>query len=168
MPAFNFGHFIPSQPSQLSPHSIRRPLETLSLESSGADIQFDESPGNQPSQRGRLRRDRPRHQEGAPASISPSPPPFRQNAFDVLRDAAKGKGRERPAKAKQTIKSSEFVEAEAQESDDEAMFGFGGAKGDDDEEGGDDDPNTIVEGLVDDTVMDEKAQAADLVLEKHM
>jgi len=48
------------------------------------------------------------------------------------------------------------------------MLGFGGTKGDDDEEIGDDDPDAIVEGLVDDAMMDDKAQAADRVLEKHM
>ena len=48
------------------------------------------------------------------------------------------------------------------------MLGFGGAKENDDNEGENEDPNMIVANLVDDTVLDDAAQAADLVLQKHL
>ena len=89
-----------------------------------------------------------------------------RNAFDVLRDAASKSKRER--EAKKDIGKSEFIEVEAEESDEEAMLGFGGAKRNDDDEGGSEDPNMVVEGLVDDRVLDDATQAADLVLEKHL
>jgi mediator of replication checkpoint protein 1 len=64
------------------------------------------------------------------------------------------------------LKKSEFVEAEAQESDEDDGFGFKKKTGDeeDDSDGDDDKP---VEGLVDDTVMDEDALAEKLVQEKY-
>lgn len=125
-------------------------------------MQLDDSPEDALFKRGRLLRGRSRNFEA-----SPSPSPVPRNAFDVLRDAAaKGKGKERAPR--QRLDKSEFVEAEAQESDEEAMIGFGGTKGDDDDEGGEEDLDAVVEGLVDDTAMDAKAQAANLVLEKHL
>lgn len=93
---------------------------------------------------------------GQPSS-SPLP---KRNAFDILAVGAQ------KAKDKKPLKKSEFVEAEAQESDEDDGFGFKKKTGDEegDSDGDDDKP---VEGLVDDTVMDEEALAGKLVQEKY-
>ena len=155
----HFGSFVSSQIVQ-TPRSVRRPLETLSLADRSDDILTEESPQSKSVRSTRLLRERPRGH----SSASHSPPRNPRNAFDVLRDAAfKAKGTRH---SKETgAKSSEYVEVEAQESDEEAMIGFGGAKANDDDEVGENDPDLVIEGLVDDTIVDEKA---DLVLQKHM
>lgn len=105
--------------------------------------------------RRRILRERPRE--------SPSPAAPSKNAFDLLREGAK-------AKAKQPLpkKPSEFVADQAVESDDDDLLGFGKQEADDDEDTADADARAAVEGLVDDAVLDEETQAADLVVEKHM
>ena len=60
---------------------------------------------------------------------------------------------------------SEFVEGEAEESDDDAMMGFGGPSKDEEDEEGDD--NTPVEGLMDDTEMTNEQRREDLIVEKY-
>lgn len=99
------------------------------------------------------------------SSPSASPTPTKRpvkNAFEVLTKAAKVKS-DRP---KQKLQKSEFVENEAQESDDDEMLGFGtGRKDDEDEEDGEDLDKTL-ETLVDDRDMDEETVAAQLVMEK--
>jgi mediator of replication checkpoint protein 1 len=88
-------------------------------------------------------------------------PQKRANAFDVLAQNAKAES----AKLRKRLEKSEFVEAEAQESDDDEMFGFGLKKDDGEEEDGEDLDKTL-DGLVDDQEMDEKTVAAAMVLEK--
>lgn len=91
-----------------------------------------------------------------------SNPVAKLNAFSILGKVAKP-----PSKAqKEKHEKSEFVAVEAEESDEDDMFGFGGPKRDDDEED-DNEQDKIVEGLVDDVVMDAETEAADLVQEKH-
>ncbi|KAF8076056.1 MRC1-like domain-containing protein [Lyophyllum atratum] len=120
--------------------SDRRPLRTISL---ADDVEFD-SP--------------------APLNLhlqGPSAPKRLTNAFDVMK---------RPAKArtdKPKLGRSEFIEQEAQESDDDEMFGFGpGMKNRENEEDGEDLDKTL-ETLVDDKEMDEETVAAQLVMEKY-
>lgn len=97
------------------------------------------------------------------ASLSPSPFKVR-NAFTILKDASSNQPKTSVTKANR----SEFIEGEAQESDDEFYVGFGGAsKKQDDDEEEDEDQDAIVEGLVDDAALDDKTLAAALVLEKH-
>lgn len=55
---------------------------------------------------------------------------------------------------------------EAEESDEDDMFGFGGPKKKEDEEEEDEDENKVIEGLVDDTGMDVETERPDLVQEK--
>jgi mediator of replication checkpoint protein 1 len=65
------------------------------------------------------------------------------------------------------LEKSEFVETEAQESDDDEMLGFGGYRkqtAEEEEEG--EDLDKALEGLVDDAHMDEQTLGQDLVLEK--
>lgn len=95
-------------------------------------------------------------------SRSPSPSPVKRpaNAFDLLGRAAKS---ERP---KVKLGKSEFIEAEAQESDDDEMLGFGFRKKDDGEEEEGEDLDKPLEALVDDQEMDEETAAAQLVMEK--
>ena len=83
------------------------------------------------------------------------------NAFTIL-------GRTREPLSKEQAKNhekSEFVAVEAEESDEDDMFGFGGPKGDDEEED-DNEQDKVVENLVDDTLMDAETVAVDLVQEK--
>lgn len=70
-------------------------------------------------------------------------------------------------KAKQRLEKHEFVEAEAQESDDDEMFGFGGRRKDDGEEEDGEDLDKTLETLVDDQEMDEETVNAQLVQEKY-
>lgn len=89
--------------------------------------------------------------------------PSKANAFDVL-----GKAPNRPKVPKEKLKDSEFVAAEAEESDEDDMFGFGGPKkddDDDDEEDGDE-QEKVLTGLVDDRAMDVEMERPDLVQEK--
>jgi hypothetical protein len=85
------------------------------------------------------------------------------NAFEQMRLAQE----KQEKAAKKKLEKSEFVEAEAEESDDDDQFGFGGHKKLDDgeEEDGEDQDKTL-EGLVDDETMDDETLAEDLVLEK--
>ena len=84
----------------------------------------------------------------------------KRNAFNILAVGAQ------KAKQKKPLKKSEFVEAEAQESDEDDGFGF--KKKTADEEGDSDaDDDKPVEGLVDDTLMDEAALAEKLIQEKY-
>lgn len=93
---------------------------------------------------------------GSPSSSRP----LKRNAFDALAVGAQKKKEKKPPK------KSEFVEAEAQESDEDDGFGFK-KKTADDVEGDSDDDDKPVEGLVDDTLMDETALAGKLVQEKY-
>lgn len=120
-------------------------------------IVYEKSP---PVKLTRLRKERPQDRA---ASLSPSALKER-NAFTVLKDA----GINRPNQRVTKTMRSEFIEGEAQESDDEFYVGFGGMnKKQDDDEEEDEDHDAIVEGLVDDAALDDKTLAAAVVLEKH-
>jgi mediator of replication checkpoint protein 1 len=80
--------------------------------------------------------------------------------FDVLGGHPKSNA------PKRKLEKSEFVAAEAEESDEDELIGFGPIQKDDDDEAEDDDDEKIVEGLVDDAVMDVETEGADLVQEK--
>jgi len=136
------------------PLSARLPLRTLSL-----TVSQELSPELQPLRRLRKRSPSPLEQKSVGKSSNPV---AKLNAFNVL-----GKTIKPPSKAqKEKHERSEFVAVEAEESDEDDMFGFGGPKKDDDEED-DNEQDKVVEGLVDDAVMDAETEAADLVLEKH-
>ena len=77
------------------------------------------------------------------------------SAFDLLK-----KGMQKVQEYKK-LEKSEFVEEEAEESDEEHMFGFGGAREDEEEDGEDQDRE--LEDLVDDRAVDVREK---LVLEK--
>lgn len=141
---------------------IRQPLATMSLmsieDSEEVTMADEEFPRFKLA---RFRRERPPDQLESP---SPSSVSKTRNAFEVLKDASIEKQKKAAAKAIR----SEFIEGEAQESDDEFYADFGGInKHEDDEEEENDDQYAIVEGLVDDTVLDEETMAKNLVLEKH-
>ncbi|PFH52595.1 hypothetical protein AMATHDRAFT_1995 [Amanita thiersii Skay4041] len=101
------------------------------------------------------------------SSLSPSPVSQRkQTAFDLL--AAGAKAQVKPQKFQKMFEKSDFVEAEAEESEDDDVFGFAlGKKREDDEEEGEDLDATL-EALVDDREMDKEILAAQLVHEKYM
>jgi mediator of replication checkpoint protein 1 len=80
----------------------------------------------------------------------------------VLKNVAKVRGE----KPKRPLERSEFVEAEAQESDDDEMFGFGQRKANDGDEEDGEDLDKNLEVLVDDRAMDEETVAPQLVFEK--
>ena len=80
-----------------------------------------------------------------------------------MANAAKAKS----GKVKQRLEKSEFVEAEAQESDDDEMFGFRSRRKDNEEEEDGEDLDKTLETLVDDQEMDEETVNALLVQEKY-
>lgn len=152
-------HMTPSQASKYLGTQVdatqrtkeRVPLGTLSFTAT------PDSPEPQPLRR--LRRRSASPLEPAPMTTRPS----KANAFDVL-----GKAPNRPKVPKEKLKDSEFVAAEAEESDEDDMFGFGGPKkddDDDDEEDGDE-QEKVLTGLVDDRAMDVEMERPDLVQEK--
>ncbi|KII95919.1 hypothetical protein PLICRDRAFT_694035 [Plicaturopsis crispa FD-325 SS-3] len=144
------------QATQASSSASRHPLRTLSY---SQELVLDESP----IQRGRLRRLQKRS-ASPPSPTSRKSKPSPRNAFDLMK-AAEARARKRAERPK----NSEFVEDQAQESDDDEFLGFGRprAKNDDDEEEGDgEDLDKTLEGLVDDEQMDEETQAVERVLEK--
>ncbi|KAF9224303.1 hypothetical protein BS17DRAFT_779610 [Gyrodon lividus] len=144
--------------------SKRLPLRTLSF------IATQElSPEPQPLRRLRKRSASPLEHKIRERSASPiaGPVPLvagssKFNAFDILGKVPKKSDKSNTER----LQKSEFVAAEAQESDEDDVFGFGGAKEDEDEED-EDDQDKVVEGLVDDAVMDAETEAADLVQEKY-
>jgi hypothetical protein len=108
-------------------------------------------------------------EESAEEEASNEDKPLPKTAFDILmnpanrpKDKVKDKG-----KGKMPLDVSEFIVDEAAESDEDGDFGLVTRKktGDDDEEEEEGD-DKVVEGLVDDTAMDEKTVAADAVLAK--
>jgi mediator of replication checkpoint protein 1 len=147
------------QESAIPDSTPRRPLRTLSLL---GDL---DTPDYAP--RGRLRRRGSPITEDFNRRSSPSPRPSdgKLNAFDILTHQARLQAKESKTRAK--LGPSEFVEAEAQESDDDEMRGFGiSTKKDDEEEEDGEDLDKTLEVLVDDAEMDEETQAKEKVLEK--
>lgn len=144
---------LASQATGPPPTTQRMPLRTLSLTS-------DSLSPSQPHRLSRLikgkdRAHSPDNQEHA-ASSSSKP----NDAFSVLLKGAQKQN------AKKLLQKSEFIEGEAQESDEDENFGFGGPKKADDDESDSDDLDANVEGLLDDTVIDAEQLAEDKVLEK--
>ncbi|KAK0206200.1 hypothetical protein DFS33DRAFT_1381326 [Desarmillaria ectypa] len=95
-------------------------------------------------------------------AVSPSP------TYGASRSSSSKPQESKISKSKVPLKKSEFVEAEAQESDDDEMRGFGLFKGtaaDDDEEGQDLDQELPT--LVDNTALDEETLAEEKVREKY-
>lgn len=129
----------------------RHPLGTLAL----AD-DFDSPTVNR---RGRLRK-RSTTPEQVTYESSPSPSPRKlRNAFGVLMQA--------PPKPVRRLEKSEFVEGEAEESDEERKFGFGFGRpsNEGEESDGEDQDQTLAE-LVDDRKMDNATLNERKVLEK--
>lgn len=146
--------------------TARKPLGTLAVAESPLIFSDPDEPGSpSPSRPARRLRRRGSDSSAPPSGEagggSPlSPIPTRRNAFDILAVGAQ------KAKEKKPLKKSEFVEGEAQESDEDDGFGFKKKTGD--EEGDSDaDDDKPVEGLVDDTAMDEATLAGKLILEKY-
>jgi mediator of replication checkpoint protein 1 len=76
----------------------------------------------------------------------------------------------RALKEKRKLEKSEFIEGEAEESDDDEMHGFGGfgkRKDDGNEEADGEDLDATLEELVDDKEMNEEEMAEEAVREKH-
>ncbi|PBK72902.1 hypothetical protein ARMSODRAFT_953311 [Armillaria solidipes] len=95
-------------------------------------------------------------------AVSPSP------LYGASRSSSSKPQESKTSKPKDPLRKSEFVEAEAQESDDDEMRGFGLFKGpaaDDDEEGQDLDQELPT--LVDNTALDEATIAEEKVREKY-
>ncbi|KAG1874779.1 MRC1-like domain-containing protein, partial [Suillus subalutaceus] len=148
------GDLIPSS-------SERAPLQTLSFKAR------EESPDVRPLlHRLRRRSSSPLERKTAVQDDGSLLPPLlisqlpKRNAFDVLGVHPKSNA------PKRKLEKSEFVAAEAEESDEDELIGFGPIQKDEEEEAEDDDDEKIVEGLVDDVVMDVETERVDLVQEK--
>ncbi|CAE6469806.1 unnamed protein product [Rhizoctonia solani] len=111
----------------------------------------------------RIRRGPPSAQESTP---EPEPTPVQiPSVLDRL--MATQREKQKKEKRKSKLGKSEFVQGEADESDDE-YEGFGLRSKDDEGEEGDSDEDQHVEGLVDDQAMDEETEAAADVQAKFM
>ena len=143
--------------TQTQSFSARPPLRTLSFTASQ-----ELSPEPQPLRRLRKRSLSPLEQKALGQNSNAV---AKLNAFSILGKVPKPLSKAQDKKHEK----SEFVTVEAEESDEDDMFGFGGPKKDDDDDDDDDDneQDKVVEGLVDDTFMDVEIEAADLVQEKH-
>lgn len=147
--------------SDLSTSSLRRPLRTLSLGSSSFGSLLDTPLSEQPRRR-LFKRASFDPEEGGYRSGSASPPPptlSTRTAFTELLAAQKA------LKQKKPLVRSEYVEQEAQESDEDEMFGFGKKRQEDDEDG--EDLDRTLETLVNDEHMDDDTIAAEKVMEKY-
>ncbi|OCH87897.1 hypothetical protein OBBRIDRAFT_795748 [Obba rivulosa] len=154
-----------SSTSQMSPTKDeapvlqRQPLEPL-------DLDVDASLVESEPRRRLMKRQTTPPTHTVDRKDTPSPSPSRPRiAFDRLA------GHSRPERGKLSkvgkLEKSEFIEGEAEESDDDAMVGFGIRKPvDDDGENDGEDQDQILTELMDDAAMDERTLAAQAVLEK--
>jgi mediator of replication checkpoint protein 1 len=94
--------------------------------------------------------------------VSPTPNPTRRESLDS--SAIQQKKKQRRERERRPLGNSEFVQGEAQESDEET-FGF--VKSRDDDEDLNEDLDKTLETLVDDKEMDEDTVAEDKALEKY-
>lgn len=103
----------------------------------------------------------------SPTKHAAEPPAKRQrSAFDVLQEGAVKAKKKSASDGKAKKLPSEYVQDQADESDDETGLGFGGVKdGDDDID--EEALKAAVEGMMDDQQMDVDTLAEDLILEKH-
>ncbi|KZT39624.1 hypothetical protein SISSUDRAFT_623133 [Sistotremastrum suecicum HHB10207 ss-3] len=127
---------IQSQLSQQTP-SIRPPLATLSWTENSP-------PSDAPLRRLRKGIRSPGNDDND--SVGPSP---RRHSRP---QSAEKKKQQKP---KKPLGKSEYVMGEAEESDEEAEFGFGGHRKKDDEESGDEDANIVLADLVNDDAVNE-------------
>lgn len=138
----------------IPPSSVpRQPLSTLSFTS-------EETPSL--PRLSRLRKGKDRAISPIDGGNDSDIEPMTSNAFTKLLQAAKNQNK----KEKKKLGKSEFIEGEAQESDEDELLGFGGGKKYDEEDSDDDDPDAVVENLVDDATMNAEQLAEDKVLEK--
>ncbi|KAF7301531.1 MRC1 domain-containing protein [Mycena indigotica] len=136
--------------SRQDPTSLRIPLRTLSLKP--GDLESPESPV--PSPRRRLVKGQ------RPVFSPPDSPTLKSsvNVFDVLQ------GKTTSRKEKKPLQKSEFIEGEAEESDDDEVIFR--RSGDGEEEEDDEDQDQSLQTLVDDQEMDENTMATAAVIEK--
>lgn len=140
----------------------RQPLGTLALALEEAPDSDDGAPAA--PRRLRKRASTPEPPKGGyRSSASPSPVKVR-NAFEVLGRAPQ---KLRAPEFKKKLAKSAFIEGEAEESDEDAGYGFGMVKKKNDEEELDgEDQDRMLEGLVDDAAMDDDTLNEEKVLEK--
>ncbi|KAJ3776607.1 hypothetical protein FB446DRAFT_720643 [Lentinula raphanica] len=160
----------PSQPfsqltTQVNPtqNTTRQPFRELSM--SQADFAEET-----PTQTHRLHRLRKRDGSRSPSRSMARPTIFNRHATSPslpspTRVLTKHRNPDpKIPKTKRRLEKSEFIEGEAQESDEDEMFGF--RKAEEDEEDGDHLDRTL-ETLVDDQEMDQSQIAEDKVMEKY-
>ncbi|TFK29241.1 hypothetical protein FA15DRAFT_752712 [Coprinopsis marcescibilis] len=155
--------YRPPSPAELRSQSsaLATPLEPRSSHRSPlATLSFSDPVQGESPPLGQLKRLRKRSQSPSERVVETSAKK-RRNAFDMLNDGA----RKEADRKRQRLDKSEFVEGEAEESDDEAGF-WGPKKKEEDEEMEDEDLDKTLEGLVDDQEMDDDTLAAGHVFEK--
>lgn len=160
---------ISQRPMQdvFSPRSaVRQPLATIAALMTNNDD--DDDVDAHPLMRLKRRKISPEKSvasgsRGGSASPTPHKP---KNAFEMMRQASMHP-QKLPALLGGKTKRSEFIEGEAEESDDDEMRGFGLRKRVEDEDEDDEAQDQTLQELVDDQDMDENTLAEDAVLEKH-
>ncbi|VDB90055.1 unnamed protein product [Peniophora sp. CBMAI 1063] len=153
----------PSRPAlQRAGSSARRtPLGTLSVSTPGSGAMTGDEEDGTPLAPRRLFR------KGEMPMVRPESPTQPQkakkvpNVHDVLKEAQR-----RELRRKQRKELGEFMGDQAEESDDEMAFGWGGAKKSDDEEDSDDDDDAELNGLMDHRDIGEEELARERVQEK--
>ncbi len=122
--------------------------------------ELDEIPS--PDKAGPLRRVKRGHREASPEAMSAP-----VTAFDLMmkRTSVKDPAKAKDDKVKRKQIKDTFLEGEAAESDEDVVFGFGGAKEDEKED--DEEQDKPLEGLVDDQQMSDNILNENAVLEKH-
>lgn len=161
---------ISQRPMQdvFSPRSaVRQPLATIDALMTDNDDDDDDEDAH-PLMRLKRRKISPEKSVASGSrggSVSPTPHKAK-NAFVMMRQASMHP-RKLPALLGGKTKRSEFIEGEAEESDDDEMRGFGLRKRVEDEDEDDEAQDQTLQALVDDQAMDENTLAEDAVLEKH-
>ncbi|KAF5393883.1 hypothetical protein D9757_000282 [Collybiopsis confluens] len=158
----------PSQVVATQRSTARTPLSELSRASRKTGWDIDDTP--EPSTR--LRR-LTKHRSLSPLdSVSPSDqenrvsiPSLLSSPSNMFSKKARRVDRPRIDKPRRKLEKSEFIEGEAQESDEDEAFGFSKLREEDGEDG--EDQDRTLETLVDDKAMDQTEIAEAKVLEKY-
>ncbi|KZV65488.1 hypothetical protein PENSPDRAFT_129456 [Peniophora sp. CONT] len=155
----------PSRPglNRAGSSARRTPLGTLSVTTPGSGTMTGEDDDGTPLAPRRLFRKGERPMVRPESPTQPGKAKKAVSAYDEMEAAQK---REREKRERKEFKKHRFAAEQAEESDDEMAFGFGGKKSDEEEDSDEDDDGRDLEGLVETREIDEEELARELVQEK--
>ncbi|KAK2466422.1 hypothetical protein APHAL10511_002064 [Amanita phalloides] len=153
----------PNKGSSLPMNDLRRhPLSTLS---SLLAPELSEETTDVPRERRLIKRCTPSPSRSPVKADRDTPTPA-SRVIKTVETLTQGLQASRREKARNKLEKSEFVETEAEESDDDDVFGFLPKKDEEEDEENGNDLDQTLKTLVDDRVMDEETLNAPRVLEK--